>query len=153
MNRKYEEHKSSILGMNANLVSLLIYLLPFLINFIFYNSDLSYFSWLIALIVIFIEKDSKLVKFHAWQSLLMNLFYGFVGAIVTVVGVTGSVYSVVVGNAGGLATSMIVIIIVGIISIIIAILQIIAAVKAYGWVSYRLPIVGNWASKLSHEDE
>ncbi|MPN33481.1 hypothetical protein SDC9_180969 [bioreactor metagenome] len=57
------------------------------------------------------------------------------------------------GSAGAVVSGAAIVLIVGIISIIFAILEIIAAVKAYGWVSYCLPIVGKWASNLSHENE
>ncbi|SJZ85634.1 DUF4870 domain-containing protein [Anaerorhabdus furcosa] len=153
MNKKYDEHKSSILGLEANVVSLLIYLVPFLIGVFSYGGIWGNFTWIIPLLALIFEKDSKLVKFHAWQALLMTLFYGALGVITTVVGTTVSITSIIAGSAGGVVSGMGIILVVGVISIIIAILEIIAAVKAYGWVSYRLPIIGKWSSNLAHENE
>ncbi|MFV0552765.1 MAG: DUF4870 domain-containing protein [Anaerorhabdus sp.] len=153
MNKKYEPHKSSILGLDANVASLLIYLIPFLIGVFSYGGIWGNFTWIVPLLALIFEKDSKLVKFHGWQALLMTLFYGAVGVVTTVVGVSTSFAGIFTGSAGAIVSGAAIVIIVGIISIIFAVLEIIAAVKAYGWVSYRLPIIGKWASNLSHENE
>lgn len=153
MNKKYEFHKSSILGMDANIVSLLVYLLPFVFSVVLYMSNAAVFSWLIPLIVIIMEKDSKLVKFHAWQAFLMDVFYGFIFGIITGIGIVGAIFSIFASNIGGFATAVFFIFILGIIFTFISILQVIAAIKAYGWIAYRLPFVGNWAKKISHEND
>lgn len=153
MNKKYDEHKSSILGLEANIVSLLIYLIPFIVGIFSYGHILGNLTWIIPLLAILLEKNSKLVKFHGWQALLMTLIYGLIGAITVFFGATVSVASLFAGSAGGLMSGMGIILINGIVSIIIAVLEIIAAIKAFGWVSYRLPFIGKWASNLAHENE
>ncbi|MEG0077872.1 hypothetical protein [Anaerorhabdus sp.] len=153
MNIKYKVHQSSIFGMDANIVSLLIYLLPVVISFLSYGTSGGYLTWLIPGLVLIFEKESKLVKFHAWQALFMSLFYGFIGFIGTLFGAGFAFTSLLTQNAGGLLSSIGFLFVMGIIGLIFAILEIIAAIKGFSWISYRLPIIGRWASNLAHENE
>ena len=64
MNRVYEQHKSSVFDTDANIVSLSVYLIPLLGNFM----TLGIISWVFPLVLLFVEKKSPLVYFHAVQT-------------------------------------------------------------------------------------
>ena len=66
-NLKVEPHKSS-LGMDANLLAMLAYLVTGVLAWI---PGVIYFIWLAPLIVFFFEKNSQFVRFHCMQSVLL----------------------------------------------------------------------------------
>ena len=108
---------------------------------------LGYPIGIIALILIFMEKDNKFVRFHAIQSLL----WGLVGtvAIIAVV-ILGVILTFALGYvASGLGVAAWIITVLLIIGASLGILggAIFAAIKAYGGNEFKLPIVGNMAEK------
>lgn len=64
---KYDPHKSSIGDLDANIIALLVYLIPMLLGFI--NSTFESLAFLIPLLAFFMEKKSEFVIFHAANSL------------------------------------------------------------------------------------
>ena len=146
-NQVYEPHKSSIGGMDANLMALLVYIAPVVISWI---PGVGYFAWLIPLVLFFMEKQSDLVKFHAVQSCILYVISALLSFLVSVVFgsiVAASVYSVhsayaALGMVGLIGTLTM------IISLLITIFAIIAMVKAWGYKEYHIPLVGSLSEKL-----
>ena len=120
-------------GLDENIAALLSYV----------------FGWVSGLIFFLIEKDSRLVRFHAMQSLLLNVS---IGVIITVIWILFAVLFVVVsqisdvlsGLLGIVATLLWVVISIGIL-----IAWIMCLIKAYNRQYYKLPIIGNFAEKFS----
>ncbi|NLX87374.1 MAG: DUF4870 domain-containing protein [Clostridiales bacterium] len=110
-NNKASVSKSST-GMNENLAALLSYVLGFITGIIFFV----------------IEKESKFVKFHAMQSILVS------AALMVLSFVLGFIPFI-----GWLA-----LILLGPVSFV---LWIILMVKAYKYVWFKLPVVGDIAEK------
>lgn len=132
-----ENTGKSALGLDANLTALLGYLI-----------------WIIALIVLFMEKENKFVRFHAIQSLLYHAVLLVVGLALAIVGIILGIVGIAAGQAGGAIGG----ILGGLISlvwlvVIIAYLAglIYAAVQAYGNKYFKLPIVGNMAEKFANK--
>lgn len=124
------ETQKSAIGLDANLTAALGY--P--IN-------------IIALILIFVEKENKFVRFHAIQSLLWT---GFMLAAVFVIVIGGAMVTFVAASVSGTLAWMI--------GIFLGLLyfgwmvasvggMIYAAVKAYGHSFFKLPVVGTFAEK------
>ncbi len=120
----------SALGLDGNVTALIGYLIG-----------------LVALILIFIEKDNKFVRFHAIQSVLYQVG---VGVILTVLVIAVTIIGLIFGMASsGLAT------IVGILSMLIfSVLGLIwfggmiyGAYKSYQGTEFKFPIIGNLADK------
>src|ERR1051325_6999720 len=113
---------------------------------------LSYvFGWVSGLIFFLIEKDSRLVRFHAMQSLLFNVFIAIVAIALWVV---SFVLLLIVGQISGVLSTLIGLIatlIWLVFGIGILILWIMCLVKAYGRQYFKLPIVGNFAEKFSQK--
>lgn len=144
MINKFEPHKSS-LNLDANIIVLIAYLGGIVISFI---PGLSFFSFAVPIIIYCLEKDSKFVKFHAMQGILLT--------------VAGIVLSILIGILIGIFTALLlfssstaavsVISITGLLSFIIPItmfiFMVIAIVKAWGYECYEMPIIGKLASKI-----
>lgn len=111
---------------------------------------LSYvFTWVTGLIFFLIEKDSRLVRFHAMQSILL-------GATIVVVSIALWVLSliswVVLGQISGLL-SFLVNVVIGLLSFVLVVgllvAVIICLIKAYQRQYFKLPVLGNMAEKFS----
>lgn len=144
-----QPHKSSLGNMDANLMALLVYLAPIILAWI---PVIKYVAWAVPLVVFFLEKDSKFVKFHSMQAILLSAVGAVLGLIFSLIkagviaGSYASGYGVVVGALGLVylwARRLALII-----TIIIIVFEIIAMVRAYGYVAYRIPLIGNWAAKI-----
>ncbi len=101
-------------GMEENVAGLLCYLL----------------GWVTGLIFLLIEKDSKFVRFHAVQSIVVFGAYTVLAIILQFIPIIGWILGTIVG-------------------IVAFILWIILMVKAYQGVLFKLPISGDIAEKNS----
>ena len=110
---------------------------------------LSYITWIPGLIFFLIEKDSRLVRFHAMQSILLNVAAAVLGIGLWIVWV---VLAIIVGQISGALASIIslllgLLIFVFYIAILLAV--ILCLVKAYQKQYFKLPVIGNFAEKFS----
>jgi uncharacterized membrane protein len=110
---------------------------------------LSYvFGWLSGLIFLLIEKDSKLVRFHAMQSILLNVCAAVVAFVLWIV--MFILLMVVSQISGSLST------ILGLLftlvwlafSVGILIAWVMCLIKAYQSQFFKLPIIGDFAEKF-----
>lgn len=154
----YEPHKSSIANLDANLVSMFIYLIPMLFVITRFTSAL---AWIIPLVVFFVEKDSDLVKFHCAQavmlsfvpsifSFILSIFAAIIGSTALMTGWLfdfSGVLSILTGSVFGIVA-----LILGLISVVISLLffvfKVIAIVKAYNYIAYEVPIIGKIAASI-----
>ena len=119
-------------GLDENIAALLTYI----------------FGWVSGLIFFLIEKDSKLVRFHAMQSILLNVgiavvvFALWILTFVLVL-VLAQVSDALGGLVGLLATLLWLVFIVG-----LFILFILCLVRAYQGKFFKLPFIGNLAEKI-----
>jgi uncharacterized membrane protein len=105
---------------------------------------------ILALISLIMEKENRFVRFHALQALLLfaaaivvMIALWVIGAILLVAGIAASA-ATNSGALGGLASMLL-----GLVWLVFSIAMIaaiiLAAVKAYGGVEYKLPVIGNMA--------
>ncbi len=151
-NQVFPKHQSSLVDIDANVLALLLYLIPAILNFVPNVGLLA--SWFLPLLVYLLEKQSRFVKFHAVQSFLLNLIGSCINIVVTIIGMlvlaSGFLSNEVSNIIDGFST---VVIIKLMIMIVISIYAIIAMCKAYKNRQYQIPIIGNIAVKLSGIDE
>jgi len=107
------------------------------------------FNWVSGLVFFLIEKDSRLVRFHAMQSLILAIVF-FVGMIALyiiwfVLAIITSQISGLLGTLVGLVVGLI--IFVFFIAAVIG--WILGMVKAYQGQFFKLPVIGNLAEKFS----
>ena len=110
-------------------------------------------SWVFPLVLLFVEKKSPLVYFHAIQSLVMQAVVTVFSIISFVLTVLSASSSVLLGfNVFGAigAAGIFSLISLAINGIMIA-LEIVGLVKAYGWEAYHLPLFGEITKKFVKE--
>ena len=120
-------------GLDENVASLIAYIA----------------GWVSGLIFFLIEKNSRLVRFHAMQSILLNVLYIVVaivfGIIISIlVVVLGMISNSLAAIASLLSGLLWLVLIVGIV-----VVWVLCLVKAYQGVMYKLPIIGEYAEKFS----
>ncbi|HSQ23512.1 MAG TPA: DUF4870 domain-containing protein [Pyrinomonadaceae bacterium] len=108
---------------------------------------LGYIIWIVALISVIMEKENRFVKFHAIQSLLLNaaavIVFIALMILLTILGIMLAFAGL--GALGAILWLLYMVVVVGYIAALIY-----AAVKAYGGVEFKLPIIGNMAEKWTN---
>ena len=120
-------------GLDENLAALLSYV----------------FGWISGLIFFLMEKDSRLVRFHAMQSILLGAAAIVIFVVFWIVAV---VSSLVVGYISGILGGIVWIVMMlvgGALGIGIFVAAIISLIKAYQGQYFKLPVIGNYAEKFS----
>ena len=122
-------------GLDENIAALLSYV----------------FGWLSGLIFFLIEKDSRLVRFHAMQSLLFNILVGVVAFVLWVfmfiLVLIGTQISGVVSTLITLIATLLWIALV--IGILVA--WVMCLIKAFQGQYFKLPVIGQFAEKFSQK--
>jgi len=120
-------------GLDENIASLLAYVA----------------GWVSGLVFFLIEKNSRLVRFHAMQSILLNILFVVLavvfGVVITIlVIILGQISDALAAIASILSTLLWLVLLLGIL-----IVWVLCLIKAYGGQMYKLPIIGNYAEKFS----
>ena len=120
-------------GLDENIAALLSYV----------------FGWLSGLIFFLIEKDSRLVRFHAMQSLLFNVVFAVIAIALWIV--LFVVFLVASQISGALTTllSLVSILVWVVFTIAILVGWVMCLVKAFQGQYFKLPVIGNLAEKFS----
>jgi len=124
------QNQKSAIGLDGNLAS-----------------AIGYPIGLLALILIFMEKDNKFVRFHALQSVLWGVLVTVVLVPLIIIGIIFSIVLAVALGSIGTILGGLVMLIAGLLSLGGLAGAIFAAIKAYGGEEYKLPIVGNMVQK------
>jgi uncharacterized membrane protein len=119
-------------GLEENLAALLSYV----------------FGWLSGLIFLLIEKDSRLVRFHAMQSILLNVFAVVVGIVLWIVMFILFLIATQLPSILGTLLSLVVTLIWIAFSIGLLVAWVMCLVKAYQGQFFKLPVIGNFAEKF-----
>ena len=120
-------------GMDENVAALLSYI----------------FGWVSGLIFFLIEKDSRLVRFHAMQSILFNVSIGVLAFVVWIVVFILLLVVSQISDALSTIVGLLMTLIWLAFSVGILIAWILCLVKAYQSQYYKLPVIGNFAEKFS----
>ena len=120
-------------GLDENIAALLSYV----------------FGWVSGLIFFLMEKDSRLVRFHAMQSLLFNVLVAVVAIALWIV--LFVVFLIVSQVSGALATvlSLVSVLVWLVLGVAILAGWVLCLVKAFQGQSFKLPVIGNLAEKFS----
>jgi len=129
----------SALGLDGNVAAALGYPVP-----------------IIAIICLVMEKENRFVKFHALQSILLQVAFIIVIIAVWIIGIVLLVGGIAAsaatnsGAIGGLASMLF-----GLIWLVVIVAYlgglILAAVKGYGGEYFKLPVIGNMAEKFANK--
>jgi len=122
-------------GLDENIAALLSYI----------------FGWLSGLIFFLIEKDSRLVRFHAMQSLLLNVVAIIIGIAIWVVTVVMWLVSTQISGIVSALVSLVATLVWVVFGIAILVAAVMCLIKAYQSQYFKLPIIGNFAEKFSQK--
>ena len=106
-------------------------------------------GWVSGLIFFLIEKDSRLVRFHAMQSILLNVVLAVVWiGLVVIVSIIVLVLGQVSGALAGIVSilSVLLYLLGGLVTVIVWVM---CLIKAYQGTMYKLPLIGDYAEKFS----
>jgi uncharacterized membrane protein len=119
-------------GLDENIAALLAYI----------------FGWVSGLIFFLIEKDSKLVRFHAMQSILFNVGVGVLCIVLWIITfvlvLIASQLAGALGTLVGLLATLFWVVVLG--GLLIA--WILCLVRAYQGKFFKLPFIGDLAEKI-----
>jgi uncharacterized membrane protein len=120
-------------GLDENLAALLSYL----------------FTWVSGLIFFLIEKDSRLVRFHAMQSILLSSAAIVVGIVLWIAWIVVAIVLAMMSEVLASLVSIVMGLVLFVFYIAILIGFILCMVKAYQKQYFKLPVIGNFAEKFS----
>ena len=111
---------------------------------------LSYvFGWISGLIFFLIEKDSRLVRFHGMQSILLNVFFIILFIVLWVVSIVFVVISSQLPGALAMIVNLITTLLWIVLWLAVVVAWVFCLIKAYQSQYFKLPIIGNLAEKFS----
>ena len=122
------------LGLDQNVGALICYVGNFICSF----------GLIYSIIVVVTDKTNKLVRFHAFQSILCSVFGIILGAVA---GIVGAVAGVVDGLIGFPLFSLVIGLVLIVVALILFVMFIKAALSAYRGEMYRISVIGNMADK------
>jgi uncharacterized membrane protein len=122
-------------GLDENLAALLSYIM----------------TWVSGLVFFLIEKDSRLVRFHAMQAILLGAT-AIVGAVIlwvawVVVTLVLSQIADILGTLSGLLIGLL----IGVFYLAVVVAWVLCLIKSYQGQFYKLPVLGNFAEKFSQK--
>ena len=120
-------------GLDENIAALLSYV----------------FGWISGLIFFLIEKDSRLVRFHAMQSILLSAAAMVIGFVLWFLSIISWLVVAQISGVLSFLISLIVGLLCFVLGIGILIAVIMCLIKAYQSQYFKLPVIGNMAEKFS----
>jgi uncharacterized membrane protein len=120
-------------GLDENIAALLSYV----------------FGWVSGLIFFLIEKDSRLVRFHAMQSILLNAAALVVGFVLWFLWVFVTIIFAQVSDMLASLVGLVIGLLIFVFYIGILIAVILCLIRAYQKQYFKLPVIGNFAEKFS----
>ena len=113
------------------------------------------YIWIVGLVLFFIEKEDRFVRFHALQSIIFGianmLIMGVLAVLAVILTFAFSIGGAIVGGGLGMIVHLLVWVIwliFWVIGLAMLIGLILAAVKAYQGQKFKLPIIGNMAENI-----
>ena len=120
-------------GLDENIAALLSYI----------------FGWVSGLIFFLIEKESRLVRFHAMQSILLNAAAIVFGIVLWIAWVVIALIFSQISSALASLVSIIIGLLIFVFWILMLVAVVMCLIKAYQKQYFKLPVLGNFAEKFS----
>ena len=120
-------------GLDENVAALLSYIL----------------NWISGLVFFLIEKDSRLVRFHAMQSILLTAAAVVVGIVLWVAWIVLAIILAMMSDVLASLVSILIGLVIFVFYIAVLLAFILCMVKAYQKQYFKLPVIGNFAEKFS----
>jgi uncharacterized membrane protein len=113
-------------------------------------ATLSYvLNWVSGLVFFLIEKDSRLVRFHGMQSILLTVVAAVIFIVLWIVWIVIAVISTQLPGLIGTLFNLIIVLVWIVFWLGIVIAWVMCLIKAYQSQYFKLPVIGNLAEKFS----
>ena len=106
-------------------------------------------TWVSGLIFFLIEKDSRLVRFHAMQSILLSVAATVIGLLLWFLWVFGFLLFASISEVLGSLVGLVLGLLIFVFWVAFVIALIMCLIKAYQKQYFKLPVIGNFAEKFS----
>ena len=106
-------------------------------------------TWLSGLIFFLIEKDSRFVRFHAMQAILLGASAAVVFIVLWILSIIGFFISAAISDALGGLVGLLITLLFAVVGIGFFIAFVMCLIKAYQKQYFKLPVIGNFAEKFS----
>ena len=120
-------------GLDENVAALLSYI----------------FGWISGLIFFLMEKDSRLVRFHAMQSILLSGAAIVLGIVLWFLWVFGVIIFATVSDVLASLIGLVLGLLLFVFWLAMLIAVVMCLIKAYQKQYFKLPVIGNFAEKFS----
>ncbi len=139
-----KDNKSSISGIDANIIVLIGYLGGLFLTWII---NINYFAWILPLIIYIIEKKSEFVKDQMAQATILYILVSIITLIFNLIWIIMFPTSYNVGlNLNNFSGSTLVVSTMNILSVTITILitlvVVITSMKIWYYENYKMPVIG-----------
>jgi uncharacterized membrane protein len=113
-------------------------------------ATLSYvLNWVSGLVFFLIEKDSRLVRFHGMQSILLTVVAAVIFIVLWIVWIVIAVITTQLPGLIGTLFNLIIVLVWIVFWLAIVIAWVMCLIKAYQSQYFKLPVIGNLAEKFS----
>jgi uncharacterized membrane protein len=113
-------------------------------------ATLSYvLNWVSGLVFFLIEKDSRLVRFHGMQSILLTFVAAVIFIVLWIVWIVIAVITTQLPGLIGTLFNLIIVLVWIVFWLAIVIAWVMCLIKAYQSQYFKLPVIGNLAEKFS----
>lgn len=106
---------------------------------------------LTSIAVLVTEKENRLVRFHAWQSIFLGVSLAVMSIVLSVVIGILMLVAGVISPYAGILVSIVSLLVWLFLAVAILGVWIMCLVKAYQGAMYRLPIVGKYAEQMANK--
>ena len=106
-------------------------------------------TWVSGLIFFLIEKESRLVRFHAMQSILLSAAAMVIGVVLWFLWFFGWVIFASISDVLGMLVGLVLGLLLFVFSVGVVIAFVMCLIKAYQKQYFKLPVIGNFAEKFS----
>jgi uncharacterized membrane protein len=120
-------------GMDENVAALLAYI----------------FTWVSGLVFFLIEKESRFVRFHAMQAILLGAGAAVLGIVLWIAWVVLALVMAMVSEVLASLVGLVVGLLIFVFYIAILVAWVMCLIKAYQKQYFKLPVIGNFAEKFS----
>lgn len=134
-NNQMSMNRTSSFGLSPNVAALVSYI------------------WIpvTGILVLATEKENRLVRFHAWQSIFLGLSCFAVSIILSsVIGIVMLVAGLISPYAGILVSILSIVVWLVVAAVMLGV-WVLCLVKAYQGAAHRLPLIGNYAEKMANK--
>ena len=106
-------------------------------------------TWVSGLVFFLIEKDSRFVRFHAMQAILLGASATILGIVLWILWFFGLIIGAMISDVLAGLVSVVLGLLMFVFSIGVLIAIVMCLIKAYQMQYFKLPVIGNLAEKYS----